>query len=135
MRPGGILEAVLYAEDLNRARAFYGDVLGLECLQHEPGRHVFFVCGDQMLLIFNPGKTIEPGGAGLPVPPHGSFGGGHVCFRATAAELEEWRRHFESRGIDIEADFEWPRGGRSIYIRDPAGNSVEFAEPRIWGLR
>jgi hypothetical protein len=36
--------------------------------------------------------------------------------------------------VAIEADFEWPKGGRSIYFRDPAGNSVEFAEPRIWGL-
>ncbi|TIR45476.1 MAG: glyoxalase/bleomycin resistance/extradiol dioxygenase family protein, partial [Mesorhizobium sp.] len=26
------------------------------------------------------------------------------------------------------------QGGRSIYIRDPSGNSIEFAEPRIWGL-
>jgi len=31
-------------------------------------------------------------------------------------------------------DFEWPQGGRSIYFRDPAGNSLEFAEPRIWRL-
>ena len=38
-------------------------------------------------------------------------------------------------GIAIEADFEWPGGGRSIYFRDPAGNCLEFAEPRIWGLR
>ncbi|TIM64351.1 MAG: glyoxalase/bleomycin resistance/extradiol dioxygenase family protein, partial [Mesorhizobium sp.] len=22
----------------------------------------------------------------------------------------------------------------SIYIRDPSGNSIEFAEPRIWGI-
>ena len=36
--------------------------------------------------------------------------------------------------VEIEAEFEWPQGGRSIYFRDPAGNSVEFAEPRIWGL-
>ena len=34
----------------------------------------------------------------------------------------------------IEADFEWPGGGRSIYFRDPAGNCLEFAEPRIWKL-
>ncbi|TIX39705.1 MAG: glyoxalase/bleomycin resistance/extradiol dioxygenase family protein, partial [Mesorhizobium sp.] len=27
-----------------------------------------------------------------------------------------------------------PQGGRSIYIRDPSGNSIEFAEPRIWGI-
>jgi catechol 2,3-dioxygenase-like lactoylglutathione lyase family enzyme len=25
-------------------------------------------------------------------------------------------------------------GGRSIYFRDPSGNSLEFAEPRIWGI-
>jgi len=36
--------------------------------------------------------------------------------------------------IAIEADFEWPGGGRSVYVRDPAGNSVEFAEARIWGF-
>jgi hypothetical protein len=34
----------------------------------------------------------------------------------------------------IEADFEWPAGGHSIYFRDPAGNCLEFAEPKIWGL-
>ena len=37
-------------------------------------------------------------------------------------------------GVTIEADFDWPDGGRSIYFRDPAGNCLEFAEPRIWGL-
>ena len=42
-------------------------------------------------------------------------------------------------GVAIEADFRWPGGdgvpgARSIYVRDPAGNSVEFAEPRLWNL-
>ena len=134
MSPAGILETVLYAEDLDEARSFYRDTLGLLCTQEEEGRHIFFRCGDQMLLIFNPKKTIEQNSAGIPVPPHGAFGGGHICFRATASELHHWRQRFENQGIAIEADFEWPRGGRSIYIRDPAGNSIEFAEPRIWGL-
>ncbi len=68
------------------------------------------------------------------MPPHGARGEGHVCFRASAAEIEAWRAHLEKEGVAIEADFEWPGGGRSIYFRDPAGNSLEFAEPRIWGL-
>jgi catechol 2,3-dioxygenase-like lactoylglutathione lyase family enzyme len=131
--PAGILETVLYAEDLQRSTISYRDIIGLECSQVEEGRHVFFKCGNQMLLLFNPRKTVEPG-KGLPVPPHGAFGPGHVCFRAMAKELIELRRQFEDSGIAIEADFEWPGGGRSIYVRDPAGNSVEFAEPRIWGL-
>ena len=134
MSPSGILETVLYAEDLDRAQSFYRDTLGLERTQEEKGRHVFFRCGGQMLLIFNPRKTVETSSGALPVPAHGAFGQGHVCFRASASELRNWRELFESRGIPIEADFEWPRGGRSVYVRDPAGNSVEFAEPRIWGL-
>jgi catechol 2,3-dioxygenase-like lactoylglutathione lyase family enzyme len=78
---------------------------------------------------------VTPGpGAKLPVPPHGAFGEGHVCFRATSAEITAWRARLEKLGVVIEADFEWPGGGRSIYFRDPAGNVLEFAEPRIWGL-
>jgi hypothetical protein len=26
----------------------------------------------------------------------------------------------------------WPRGGMSLYVRDPAGNCVELASPRLW---
>jgi hypothetical protein len=36
--------------------------------------------------------------------------------------------------VAIESDFAWPGGGRSLYFRDPAGNSLEFAEPAIWHL-
>ena len=48
--------------------------------------------------------------------------------------LQRWRELDAGRahGIAIEADFEWPNGGRSIYVRDPAGNSVELADPAIW---
>ena len=53
---------------------------------------------------------------------------------ASAQEIERWKDHLAANGVVIESDFEWPQGGRSIYFRDPAGNSIEFAEPRIWGL-
>ena len=36
--------------------------------------------------------------------------------------------------MTIEQEVDWPRGGRSFYFRDPAGNSLELATPRIWGL-
>jgi catechol 2,3-dioxygenase-like lactoylglutathione lyase family enzyme len=26
----------------------------------------------------------------------------------------------------------WPRGGRSVYFRDPDGHSVELATPGLW---
>jgi catechol 2,3-dioxygenase-like lactoylglutathione lyase family enzyme len=135
MAPAGILETVLYAKDLVAAEAFYRNVLGLEPFAKAAGRHIFYRCGDQVFLIFNPDATKVPPAAGaLPVPPHGADGEGHICFRASADELDAWRRTLEVKGIAIEADFEWPGGGRSIYFRDPAGNCLEFAEPRIWGL-
>ena len=65
------------------------------------------------------------------MPPHGMEGEGHVCFRASAAELEAWKARLSEKGVAIEADFEWPKGGRSIYFRDPAGNCLEFAEPKL----
>lgn len=136
MTPAGILETVLYADDLAAAERFYRQVLGLEPFAKAPDRHLFYRCGDsQVLLIFNPAATARPPAPGaLPVPPHGAHGPGHVCFRASAAEIDAWRRQLEALGVAIEADFEWPRGGRSIYLRDPAGNCLEFAEPRIWGF-
>lgn len=136
MTPSGILESALYVDDLDAAEAFYGGVLGLERIAVAPGRHVFFRCGDGVLLLFDPRETVKPPApdARLPVPPHGAAGDGHLCFRGTAGEIARFRTHLEDAGIAIEADFEWPQGGRSIYFRDPAGNSLEIAEPGIWGL-
>jgi catechol 2,3-dioxygenase-like lactoylglutathione lyase family enzyme len=136
MTPSAILESALYVTDLDVAEAFYAEVLGLDRIAKVPGRHVFFRCGAGVLLLFNAEATRQapPAGAKLPVPPHGAEGDGHLCFAATAGEIDDWRARFKQRGIAIEADFEWPGGGRSIYFRDPSGNSLEFAEPSIWGL-
>lgn len=136
MQPAAILEAALYADDLAEAERFYGETLGLERIARVEGRHVFFRCGGAVLLIFDPKATCEPPkpGARLPVPPHGTHGPGHLCFGATGEEIAAWKKRLETVGVAIEADFEWPQGGRSIYFRDPFGNSLEFAEPRIWGL-
>lgn len=136
MQAAAILEAALYVSDLDEAERFYGDILGLERIAKVEGRHVFFRCGNAVLLLFDPETTKVPPApdARLPVPAHGSRGEGHLCFSAPAEEIEMWKTRLEQQDIVIEADFEWPKGGRSIYFRDPFGNSLEFAEPRIWGL-
>ncbi len=136
MTPSAILESALYVTDLAAAEVFYRDVLGLSVLQKVEGRHVFFRCGGAVLLLFKAEATANqpPPDAKLPVPPHGAKGQGHLCFAATAAELDQWKARLEAAGVAVEADFGWPKGGRSIYFRDPSGNSIEFAEPKIWGL-
>jgi Glyoxalase/Bleomycin resistance protein/Dioxygenase superfamily len=61
------------------------------------------------------------------LPTHGAEGEGHVAFAVPASELADWRVHLHAHGVPIEVEVDWDEGGRSIYFRDPAGNSVELA--------
>lgn len=125
-----ILETSLYAQDLDRAEQFYKTALGLELFAKETGRHVFFRCGAQMLLIFHPDKTNTESDTA----PHGAHGPGHVAFAVPMSELTWWKSHLQTTRIEIEKDVTWPNGGRSIYLRDPAGNCLELASPLVWGM-
>ena len=58
--PRHILETALYADDLDAAERFYGSLLGLETVTRAGDRHVFFRCGDGMLLIFNAAQSAKP---------------------------------------------------------------------------
>jgi catechol 2,3-dioxygenase-like lactoylglutathione lyase family enzyme len=132
--PSAIMETALYADDIDAIEAFYRDVFGLEVVTKVPDRLVFFKCGQQMLLIFNPQKSREQD-PGIPIPRHGAIGEGHFCFYAAdKAEVDAWRDHFDHLGIPIEHYHRWENGARSVYIRDPANNSVEVGEGRMWGL-
>ena len=133
MKATAILETVIYAADPQAAAAFYTGVFGLEPVQSVPGRFAFLRCGGQMLLIFNPEATSDPAHQNG-IPAHGAKGPGHLCFRAeTVEELESWRNRLAELGIALEHDHVWKSGARSLYLRDPAGNSVEIAEAAIWG--
>lgn len=131
----GILETALYVDDLDAAEAFYGGVLGLERLQRVEGRHVFFRLGSGVLLLFIAEATAKTDPASrFPVPAHGAHGPGHACFRVNGGDLDAMAAHLRAAGVEIEADFRWPNGARSLYFRDPAGNSLECAEPALWTL-
>ena len=131
-----VLETCLYAEDLDAAERFFATVLGLDVFSRETGRHVFFRCGTSMFLVFNPVRTSTTPSEvnGARIPAHGTIGAGHVAFRIAADELAAWRSRLADADIAIETEVDWPNGGRSLYVRDPAGNSVELATAAIWGL-
>ncbi len=125
-----LVEAAAYVDDLDRAEAFYRDVLGLEPIGTEPGRHVFFRVGESVLLLFRAAETLK----GTILPAHGASGPGHFALGIAADDLEAWRRRLAAHGVAIEQEVHWPRGGKSLYFRDPAGNSVELVTPGLWGL-
>jgi catechol 2,3-dioxygenase-like lactoylglutathione lyase family enzyme len=129
MQPLRILETALYVDDLQKAEKFYTDVLGLAINSKHEGRHVFFHCGGGMLLLFNATESVKKSGG---VPPHGTSGNGHVAFSIESDTFDTWRAHLQSHNIKIEAEIDWPRGGHSIYVRDPSGNSIEFTTTLTW---
>jgi catechol 2,3-dioxygenase-like lactoylglutathione lyase family enzyme len=126
-----ILETILYVDDVEAARAFYEGVLGLEPHGMASDLGIGYLLERQMLLLFVAKQSSQPGRI---VPSHGANGAGHLAFQATPAELESWRVHLLAKGVEIEQEHRWDNGTRSIYFRDPAGNSLEFTSPSLWGL-
>jgi catechol 2,3-dioxygenase-like lactoylglutathione lyase family enzyme len=129
MKLGQLSEAAIYTSDLDEAKRFYHDILGLEIISIMESRGISFRCGETVLLVFDPERTRLPDAG---VPTHGARGEGHIAFVVEAAELDQWRTRLLELGVAIEAEVAWPSGGRSIYFRDPARNVVEFAPPSLW---
>jgi len=125
-----LVEAAIYADDLEQAEVFYRDILGLDVLTVEPGRHVFFRVGNSVLLIFRAEETLKGGF----LPPHGTRGPGHFALGIPTEALGDWKKHLEEHGVETEKEVEWSKGGRSLYFRDPAGNLVELVTRGLWGL-
>ena len=128
---GGVHEASLYVSDLERAEPIWRR-LGLPLIGRSQGRHAFFRAGTDLLLIFNPQATAQPGG---PVPPHGATGAGHVALDVPdITALDRWRAFLSQAEVRVEAEVEWPGGGRSLYFRDPDANSIELITRGTWGF-
>ena len=133
LKASEILEVALYVTDLAAAEQFYTKILGLSLYSRLAERHVFLRCGDQMVLLFNPEATVHSGDGPLDVPEHGMKGAGHIAFAVRDCEIDQWKEHLTAHGINIEKEICWEKG-RSLYFRDPSGNSVEITSPVIWRI-
>jgi catechol 2,3-dioxygenase-like lactoylglutathione lyase family enzyme len=131
----GVIETALYVDDLDRARAFYTDVLGLEPLTSDARFMAFDVGGRNVLLLFRRGATREtvhlPGGT---IPPHDGNGPIHVAFAIAAGELPAWEKRLGEHDVAVEGRTDWPRGGKSIYFRDPDNHLLELVTPGVWTI-
>lgn len=131
VRPTGILETALYGSDVDALEAFYTSVLGLEPIRRLGAQGSALACGGSVLLLFDPDRTRGQQGE---VPAHGAAGPGHIAFSINTDDFDRWRRHLALHGVVLESEVDWPRGGNSIYFRDPAGNSVELTTAATWGV-
>ncbi len=129
----GVLETGLYVEDVARSREFYVRLFGFPVLVEDDRLCALDVAGRGVLLLFRRGGAMEtirlPGGA---IPPHDGQGQLHYAFAIPPESLDRWLERLAEAGIGVESRVEWPRGGSSLYFRDPDGHLVELATPGVW---
>lgn len=129
----GILETALYARDLQTTRRFYEQVLGLEAMTADSRLAAYDIAPAQVLLLFQRDATAATVTlAGGILPGHDGEGRLHVAFAIATDTLSAWEARLAACGVDIEGRMEWPRGGHSLYFRDPDGHLVELATPGLW---
>ena len=127
-----ILETCLYVDDLERAGQFYERCFELTPM-YADARMRAYALGETVLLLFPRGQSMKPvvtpGGT---IPPHDGSGPLHVAFAVDANDLPAWEQRLKDAGIAIEGRMRWPRGGTSLYFRDPDGHLLEVATPGLW---
>ena len=129
----GVLETSLYVDAFERACPFYEQVLGLNSIYRDARLCAYDVGGRGVLLLFLRGHSLEPSHLpGGTVPPHDGHGPLHMAFSIAADALAAWEGRLTEAGVAIESRVKWPRGGESIYFRDPDGHVLELATPGLW---
>jgi catechol 2,3-dioxygenase-like lactoylglutathione lyase family enzyme len=128
-----ILETSLYVADLDLSQAFYERVFGFAVMLRDHRMCALAVPGRQALLLFRRGESVGPSETPYgTIPPHDGFGRQHLCFSIDAADFGAWAAHLAALGVAIESRLEWPRGGSSLYCRDPDDHSIEVGTPGLW---
>jgi predicted nucleotidyltransferase/catechol 2,3-dioxygenase-like lactoylglutathione lyase family enzyme len=114
----GVYEVAIRVKDLDRAEAFYTDVLGLEVgLRDEPRRWLFLRAGGQ---------------AGMCVlqEDKGDWPSQHFAFTVAEADIDRAAETLKSRGVAINGPtlISW-MPAKSVYFADPDGHSLELCAP------
>jgi catechol 2,3-dioxygenase-like lactoylglutathione lyase family enzyme len=131
----GVLETSLYVSALERSRTFYTGLFGFRILLEDERFCALDVCGRQVLLLFKKEASLAPVDTpGGTIPGHGGSGGLHLAFAIGRDDLDPWERRLQQDKIPIESRVTWPRGGKSIYFRDPDGHLLELTTPGVWAM-
>jgi len=133
MQINGVAETAIYVENVARSADFYQRLFGLRKLLNDDQFCALEVPGNALFLLFQRNSRHEafqtPGGT---IPAHGATGEIHFAFKISRNALEASAAELESQGIQIESRVDWPRGGSSLYFRDPDHHLVELITPGCW---
>jgi catechol 2,3-dioxygenase-like lactoylglutathione lyase family enzyme len=123
-----IKETCIYFRDLELARVFYHDKLGLDIIGYLEGRHIFFRAGTSVLLCFNPDDSRNKKSP----PPHFAEGKYHFAFEVDKDQYQREKKALLEKGITITDEVEWKNGLKSSYFEDPVGNVLEIVPEGVW---
>lgn len=112
----GIDHVVLHVTDLDRAKKFYIDFLGMT-LDHESSWQCFLKCGSQGIALFELDEGEEV---------HGGSEVNHMALRLAAGDYERVRAALENAGIQVHGRKADPR---CIYFNDPDGHRLQLLMP------
>jgi catechol 2,3-dioxygenase-like lactoylglutathione lyase family enzyme len=133
MKIDGIVETALSVDDVARSAEFYERLFGLPRLIADHRFCALEVPGPAVLLLFKKGDREDPiptpGGV---IPPHGASGRMHFAFKIPAGSVEACEQELAAKGVPIESKVHWPRGGISLYFRDPDQHLVELITRGCW---
>jgi catechol-2,3-dioxygenase len=108
----------LHVADIAAAEAFYAGALGLPVVERWPDREALWVMAGSRTRIglWRPQVGLAGGRGGVHV---------HFAFQVPDDEVDRMGDRLGAAGVEFEGPIQLGPG-RSIYVTDPDGNSVEF---------
>jgi catechol 2,3-dioxygenase len=117
----GVRHVAIRVRDIEAARAWYGDILGMTVEDEFPGRALFVRFGPYYhhdLAIFQADKDLD-------LPSANQVGLAHIALLVDSLEgVRQWYQHLQSKGVDVRSSDHGVT--RSIYFNDPDGNPFEI---------
>ncbi|MGE0373798.1 MAG: VOC family protein [Planctomycetaceae bacterium] len=118
-----LYRVILPVTDIERAAAFYAEVLGAPGERVSSGRH-YFDCGGNILACYDPvadGDGDQDGWQSHPLQ--------YLYF--TVPDLEAVLERVQSAGGTVDSSIlEMPWGERMFYASDPFGSRISFVDDR-----
>jgi catechol 2,3-dioxygenase-like lactoylglutathione lyase family enzyme len=117
IQASGVDHVVLHVSDVQRAKKFYTEILGMTAYREDHGQ-VFLHAGRQGVALFRRAGD-------LPLTAGNELN--HLALNVTAGTYETLKAELEGQGVAVTGR---PGEDRCIYFRDPDGHRLQLVIPR-----